>query len=418
MLLTRHLPIRALSLVLLATAVLLSGCSFEEEPRHNNMPVSQYIKTVTTSENDRRIDEAVEALIAIGEPAVPYMIKAWRDNPDTEIRCRLARALEPIGPGAMEAVPLLIEALDEIDERQVSCAAYALGGMGHAALPAKDRLAALLRSSDTATQVNLLYALGSIGADAADEIPLILEAVERGGTRAAAIDALSRMGEPAVEAITPWLEGGSEAQRLVACEVLANMGQDAALVLPALRTALRDENPRIRIEAAKALGSAGTFALPAHQALVYALRDENNEVRETVIASLIRIGPSGAKDLISALNARSWRSREGAARVIGQFSSLIEAAREELIRAMGDMNVDVRIAVTDALALLGPSVVEDMITQLNSSSVQRRWSAARVLGTIGTPAEEALPALRARLQDPDALVRNEARAAIESIANL
>lgn len=412
---------RTTHLSLLLAALLpafLAGCSFEDEPRYNNMPASHYVKTIATSDNDRRVEKAVDALIVIDQPAVPYIIKAWREHNDAAVRCRLARALEGIGPDAYEAVPVLIEALNAIDEQQIACAAYALGGIGHAAKPATERLAELLRSTDSSTQVNLLYALGGIGEAAADQIPLVLEAAERQPTRDAAIDALSRMGEPAVRAVQPWLAEGTEEQRLSACKVLAGMGKNASLVLSGLRTALRDPYPRIRIEAAKALGAAGTYALPAHQALVYQLRDDNDQVRETVIQALIQIGPSGSKELISALQDRSWRAREGAARVIGRFSSLAEAARVPLIRSLDDPSVNVRLAVIDALSVLGESVVEDMIEQLRSDSVLRRFGGARVLGNVGPAASEALPALQKLLSDPDAIVRAEAQRAIRAIAGV
>src|SRR4030042_958262 len=61
-------------------------------------------------------------------------------SPDVNIRREAARALGDIGPGAKEAVPELIEALD--DEDMDLIAVWALGRIGPAAIaavPAKKR---------------------------------------------------------------------------------------------------------------------------------------------------------------------------------------------------------------------------------------------------------------------------------------
>lgn len=101
------------------------------------------------------------------------------EKADNPYRYRLCKALNRIGPAAEPAVPLLLKALDDLDEQMVSHAAEALSGIGPAAAPAVEKLTQLLRSSDTSTQANLLKALGAIGPAAAQSIPRVMEAVER-----------------------------------------------------------------------------------------------------------------------------------------------------------------------------------------------------------------------------------------------
>ncbi|GBE30613.1 MAG TPA: HEAT repeat domain-containing protein [Bacteroidetes bacterium] len=392
------------------------GCSMEQEPTYNRMGISKHIERYVTTENERTIEKSLTAIVEVGEGSVPYILDAWKDYESVEARCRLASAIDYIGPPAAPLVPFLLEELNEVDERRISCAAMALGGIGPASAPATEILGNLLRSTDYSTQANLLYALGGIGPAASSQIPLMLEAADREQTSSIAISALGNMGEAAVEAVLPWLEDGDDAHRLRACQILSRMqGEDLVLVLTPLSIALRDDNPKVRIEAVKALGAARTSAIPVYPSIVYALRDTDDEVREEIVQALISIGPIGGKELINALTDKYWRSREGAARVIGTFSSLAETAKSTLILRLDDSKVEVRLAVIRALSTLGPEVVDEMIQQLKSGSVYRRFGGARVLGEIGPPAAAAIPELQKLLNDKDVLIRSEAKNAIRSI---
>jgi HEAT repeat protein len=59
----------------------------------------------------------------------------------------------------------------------------------------------------------------------------------------------------------------------------------------------------------------------------------------------------------------------------------------------------------DALGRIGPAAVPDLVRELASSSPERRWRAARVLGRIGPDAAIAVPELVRLLRDPDERVR-------------
>jgi len=395
-------------------SIFLSGCA-EEEPRHKNMPVSVFIKNVVTSQNERTIDQSIDALISIGGPAVPYIQKAWKKNDDATVRCRFCYVIEGIGPAASSMVPYLIKALDEIEEQRISCAALALGGIGEASAPASAKLGQLLRSSDTLTQSNILYALGSIGSEAADQIPLVMEAVDRDKTREIAIQALSGMGLEAVKAVEGWLESGDNDQRLAACQVLSEAGEEVAAVLPGLTKALKDKSPNVRLAAVKAIAQAGPLALPVEDDLIAALADKNDNVHREAINALGKLGFESTPKLVKALDSRNSRTREGAARAIGRYTDRIEVAKPKLLTLLSDSNVNVRLAVIDALTNSGPSIVPTMIRQLKSSNVIRRFSAARILGNLGDESKDAIPELRKMLNDKDSLLREEAQRALAKI---
>ena len=407
----------SMMLLLMFLAVSLTGCA-EEEPRHNNIPISLWLKRIVQSENVRTVDQAIEAIIAIGDPAVPYLLKTWKKNDSIEVRCRIATVIEGIGPGAAPMVPELQKALNAIEEQMVSCAAYALGGIGPAAAPAAEKLGSLLRSSDSTTQINLLYAIGAIGAQAAGQIPLVLEAVERERTRDAAIDALSQLGPQAVDAVQPWLDNGTREQKLGALKVLANSSEEVSLgtVLHKLAALTKDEDPMVRGSAARAIGRARAEAASVQGDLLDLLDDKDPDVRRDAIQALVNIGPeAGADGLIAALGDRRPKVREGVARVIGRYQTLVQQSQNKLIQHMSDSSVEVRVASIEALTTLGPDIVPVMIRQLNSSSVLMRFGAARVLGNLGSESRAALPELRKMLNHQDALLRNEAKAAIAKI---
>jgi len=417
--LLRSAPLRTCLPALLALLFLVAGCS-KEEPSFNNIPVSIYIQRVVKSTQPRTVDQAVDALGQMGAPAVPYLLKAWKKNDSAEIRCRIATALERIGPGAADAVPLLTDALSAIDEQVISCAAFALGGIGPAAAPAAQKLGSLLRSSDTTTQINLLYALGTIGAAAKDQVPLMLEAAEREKTRDAAIDALGRMGAPAVTAVQPWLDSGSQDQKLAALQVLANADTDdenqIKSVLPKLAALSDDKNQKVRLASIRAIAKAGPAAIEVQDKLIQALNDRDDDIHQAAIQALSNIGPeAGADNLIAALTNRHPRIREGAAKVIGRYSTLVEQAKSQLIRRFTDSSVYVRTAAIDAVTTAGPEVIPSMIRLLKSDSVLMRFGAARVLGNLGDASKNALPELKKMLNDKDALLRTEAQRAISKI---
>ena len=400
---------------ILALLFLAAGCT-QEEPRYNNMPISVHMERLVRGENERTVDQALDAVIAIGARSVPYLIDAWTDNTSTAVRCRLARALEALGPVSVNATPLLVEALNGVDEQLIGCSAYAIGGIGPGAAVAAPRLGELLRSSDTTTQINLLYALGGIGPAASAQVPLILEAVERERTRAAAISALSQMDSAAVDAVLPWLDGGNANRRLAACQVLAGVHGDMHRVLPALAEALEDRDLRVRLYAARALEQAGPQAVSALDNLIHTLGDRDDEVRQAATEAIIAIAPnSGQQTLIQALSHDDAQVREGVVRIIGRYTSLTDSARGPLLQHLGDRSTAVRLAVIDVLSEYGEEIVPTMIERLGSSNVRIRYGAARVLGNIGPRAREAVEPLEAMRDDPDALVRDEVQRALARI---
>ena len=100
---------------------------------------------------------------------------------DSNARQAAAKSLGEKGPAAVQAVPVLIEALDDPVDAVRGQAAWALGKVGPAA---RDAVPALIRLAKRETGVGRFFvfkALGDIGVAAMEAVPVLLEAMKEGG---------------------------------------------------------------------------------------------------------------------------------------------------------------------------------------------------------------------------------------------
>ncbi len=86
-----------------------------------------------------------------------------------------------------------------------------------------------------------------------------------------------------------------------------------------------------------------------------------------------------------------------------------------LIDALGDADESVRLEAVDALVAIGKPSVPVLIKSLDSTKVDVRRHSVLTLGKMGVFATEAIPALQARLADPDQQVRDLAAAALKNV---
>lgn len=91
-----------------------------------------------------------------------------------------------------------------------------------------------------------------------------------------ALDALGRIGEPAVPPLIQSLDDPNPLIRYRAASVLARIGPDAYEAVPALVRHLNDVDFSVRREAARALGQIGPLASEAVPQLIEALRSDDD----------------------------------------------------------------------------------------------------------------------------------------------
>jgi HEAT repeat protein/outer membrane protein assembly factor BamB len=232
---------------------------------------------------------------------------------------------------------------------------------------------------------------GELVRGAQRSFPLLrrLLAREHEKLQAVSFSVIQKIGPPAIPLLVELLVHESEAIRRGAVSELIDLAPDTERVQPALRRALRDQDPTVAGDAARALGALGRRASPSAAALVGTLAHEDAYVRVYAAEALASIGPEA-------------RSATGA-----------------LVQALGDPVPGVRWAACEALGSIGPAAhaaVPRLIEALRDEFLYVRLLAAGALGRIGPKARTAEEALRAAANDP--ALRGEAEWALRRIAGI
>jgi len=109
-------------------------------------------------------------------------------------------------------------------------------------------------------------------------------------------------------------------------------------------------------------------------------------------------GSGDAAKLIRQLESPKARTRFRAARKLGEMGEAAGDAALPLVRTVfnRDEREEIRDAAHDAIVQIGAPLVPGFLSALEEKDPQTRIHAARGLGFIGSPAKDALPALRKR----------------------
>jgi HEAT repeat protein len=205
--------------------------------------------------------------------------------------------------------------------------------------------------------------------------------------------------------------------RVMAIDILAEIGPSAGSAVPALLEALADRDSIVRGEAAAALGAVGPNDDGAISALIAELATPN---ALAATKALVKCGPGSLRatsSLVKLLSNENSEIRWNAAKTLGKIHAL--DAIDPLIAALKDPADSVREHVAEALGDMGPAAiqaVEPLIATLNDPYFKARRDAARSLGQIGPAAKAAIPDLeKLSKDDPQALVRDAAALAIKKI---
>ena len=182
--------------------------------------------------------EPYRTLVLIGTPSVPLWIQALESD-DADVRLQAMEALAAIGPGAQEAVPVLLDqltnrvfnrqeaALDSVDWMISSDASAALASIGRPAIPG---LAEALTDKREWVRFDAGSALSRIGLEAVPELIKALNHPEL-VVQLESARSLSRMGREASMAIAPLKKKretteADSALFMLVSEALANIQAD------------------------------------------------------------------------------------------------------------------------------------------------------------------------------------------------
>jgi len=208
--------------------------------------------------------------------------------------------------------------------------------------------------------------LTNLGPDAADAAPALVAALQDGDphVRSVCASALPKVGAPADAAVPPLAELLKTQYVVVAARALSEYRGAAATSLPALLDVLQDEsqNAEARWNAARAIGKIGPAAVSAVPALIDASHDEEWTIREHCAESIGEIGPSagplGVAALRSMLTDPHLRVRRDAVRSLGYFGEAAREAMPEISKLVDDPEEMVRQAAKTALEAIAPDQVK------------------------------------------------------------
>jgi serine/threonine protein kinase len=234
--------------------------------------------------------------------------------PDVNSRWKAAMALLQFGPAAKDAVPMLLEAIDDEAPSVAEAAAQSYRKITGKEPPAPKPkappapkvsqaitgLIEQLRSEDSFVRWRAVLALGELGEQAA----------------------------PATAQLEELLDDTDDNVRWTAATSLGKIGPGAREAVPALAAALSDrEDTVIHRHAAAALARLGPAARDAVPGLIGALKDKDSDVREEVIEALVRIGAAAVPPLIEALQDDDERVRFEAADALTKIGMALQAKR-------------------------------------------------------------------------------------------
>ena len=233
---------------------------------------------------------------------------------DPYARMKAANELGFMRTGAAQAVPALVDALEDSYEPVRRNAIYALGAIGKSSVePLIDALDSEKEAFDMEPILHICDAAHGLSAIGAAAVPALITALEdeRENVRASAAYALGEMGPVAAEAVdglVALLTDESEEIRRHATSALGMIKVPVSKTVPALVRVLEDrEDTDLAFFAAQALTRIGPDATEAVSALREALMSESAYVRGFSSEALSRIGTAEAlQALVPFLRTARW----------------------------------------------------------------------------------------------------------------
>jgi HEAT repeat protein len=376
---------------------------------------------------------------APGLELLPVFRKALQDR-EVAVRWQALQGLQRFGSGAREAVPDLIRllkggdashtylilntlaAVGKDDDDAVATlvdvfrngddpglrvqASYCLGQLGpvrgRAALPA---LEAALRDDNPAVREAAVGVLSEVDTANKHLVPAVVDLLgredrEQRGHRTArqrAIVLVSPIGQPALDTLLEFLRGKDAGRRAGAALAIGCLEMAAARSAPALKEALQDGQPRVRLYAAEALWRVTGDATPALPVLCAALKGEDDRLRRAAAELLDELGPAAREAvpaLVAALKDPDEQVRISAVQALGRVGPRARVAVPALIELLQE-DPGPRFAVVQTLRALGPDA-RDAVTHLarllREAEPRERGPLIAALGSTGTAAD-AGPAL-------------------------
>jgi RNA polymerase sigma factor (sigma-70 family) len=252
----------------------------------------------------------------VNEKELDALIKAL-SSPDVKTRVQAAKKIGALGPRAKRAAPALAEVLAKRDrdpdvDHAVSIALWKVDRAAFTAILKRNK------RPDRARFV-LVLALTNIRAEAKELAPLVLKIANDPSDpdRYHALLALGSIGADPAKAVPVLVEAledeAGQYRRMLAAQGLGFMGPKAKAALPALYRALDDPDSQVRVDAATAVWKIEGQTKKVLPVLTEALKEgERSAARQRAVRCLRDMGPK-AKEAFAALLAH-WKAMSGHAK--------------------------------------------------------------------------------------------------------
>jgi HEAT repeat protein/S1-C subfamily serine protease/uncharacterized Zn finger protein (UPF0148 family) len=377
----------------------------EEEPVSEEAvaQIPNLIRRLEAKDASARLD-AVQSLGKIGTEAnlaFGQLFKALKDS-DALVRRAATDAVERVPPHKTD-VPMLCEICKSPEE-------------------------------NLQTKILAIKALGKLGADGRDALPVIVEAIKGKDEllKRAAFPSLISIGPETkdVPLLVDFLKGTDSDYRKMAAEALIRLGPKAKPALPNLKELLKNDDKVLRLAAARAIELMGKAGRDAVAALKESLKDDEAEVALAAAHALIKIGDHKAGDhqdavsyLVRAIKFQTGNLRMRAIHALAELGTDGRPAVNELCLALNDDEVRDEAAHT-LVRIVKPSpknLQEGMTKKICQHMTQLQNAKARlacigVLTDIGYFSNTVVQALNlVATRDPNSDNKEAAKAALDKI---
>jgi HEAT repeat protein len=333
---------------------------------------------------------------------------------------RLVPALLKLGPDGVKA---LLEILaDKRADRRAMIGALATSRVYYPQedlTPLVPTLVAALKDENKSIRGSAAWALSYLGAKTPPEvIDVMVARLAEGGTDN--VSTFERLGEVAVPALVTALKGDNANMRKGAASALARIGGAAQSALPALRELAQEKDPQLAL-AASAAAARISLEMKDVATVFRFLKDEDPKVRLEALERVVALGPLAVpfqKGLIALLDDKDTHVKERAVEAIGLLGQDVPEAIAALAGALPPPE-KWGIGLKGSGKPLGPALkpaVPALIKALSDDKAEIRYVACRLLRQIGPGAKDAVPALLDLLKETrEAYRANEVLAALEAI---
>ena len=240
----------------------------------------------------------------------------------------------------------------------------------------------LLGDKDWRIQASAADAIGHIGKQAASAVPALIFALQSADwhVKSRTAQALSAIGAKAVPGLLPCLNNHDHQVRMLAVELLGEIGKNNQAVQVALLRRLGDPESDVRSLAAEALAKTGVPDNDLSRLQELLQQDEDLEVKRNALATLGKLG--SGQLYLPVLQQNDWAMKKFA---LAQIAALNDQAATIFIEALRAPNDATKMAAAKALGAMGKkanSALPELENMANSHAVNLRSAALKSIVLI------------------------------------